>query len=601
MKSVLRSSLFFLLCLFAVWGAWKWFFCRFYVPPGMMAVVISKQGKPLPPGQILAKAGQKGVQEDVLGEGRHFLNPITYDWRIVPCATILPGQVGVVTSKVGLDLPQGAFLAERGQKGIWHGVLGPGRYRLNPYGYQIDIADAISIPIGYVGVVTSLAGEPAPPGEFAGSNQKGIRSDILQPGLYFVNPKEFKIDVLEVGVNQISMQGKAGGAVLTKSQITSQNRAIDNLQFKVLENQAAQRDEYASQEQSILSQTTRRQRKIGNESKDKTSQKNKKIDSQGLPEEAGAPVLFSEPTPEANPTTAAGFYPSQTIPAFVVNQFVEFPSRDGFEISLDMTVELELEPARIAKMFRDYGDLPAVAEKIIIPQILSVSRLKGSAYRAVDFIVGEGREKFQNDLTDALRRSLLERQIRVHNALIRHVNVPSQILDPIQQRSIAQEQDLTNQERQNTARKQAQLNTEQTLIEQRGAEVAQETAKLRAEIKALKEKEVAEIEADGVRQAAEIARQTAALRAERVMKLGRAEAEAIKRVEGEKANGFILKTRALGDPDAFNMVELSNSLNPEIKITILHAGEGTLWTDLERATLGDLGGAKKLNDSSKKP
>ena len=38
--------------------------------------------------------------------------------------------------------------------------------------------------------------------------------------------------------------------------------------------------------------------------------------------------------------------PAQTDQAatFVLNQFVEFPSRDGFEISLDMTVEFELLP-----------------------------------------------------------------------------------------------------------------------------------------------------------------------------------------------------------------------------------------------------------------
>ena len=46
-----------------------------------------------------------------------------------------------------------------------------------------------------------------------------------------------------------------------------------------------------------------------------------------------------------------------------------------------------------------------------MPQILSVSRLKGSAYRAKDFIVGEGREKFQNDLTEALAKAIEEKHI----------------------------------------------------------------------------------------------------------------------------------------------------------------------------------------------
>jgi regulator of protease activity HflC (stomatin/prohibitin superfamily) len=597
MKTMIRPLLMGALALLGSWLFWQWMFCRFYVQPGHMAILVAKDGKPLPPDQILAESGQKGVQEEVLGEGRHFRNPIAFEWRIQPCITIPPGKVGVVTAKVGESLPQGEFLAERGQKGVWRGTLGPGRYRLNPYGYQVDIHDAISVPIGYVGVVTSLAGKQAAPGEFAALKEKGIRGDILQPGLYFVNPKEFKIDVLEVGVNQVSMQGKEGGAVITKAQISSQNRAIDELQFKVLENQAAQRDKYASQEQSILSQAARPRKPL---LKDLASSFEGSFRDRDRKGEEGAVGSSRRPAP-AEPSSKSEKQKTDTgiAQAFVVNQFVGFPSRDGFEISLDMTVELELEPPRIPRLFRDYGDLPAVAEKIIIPQILSVSRLKGSAYRATDFIVGEGREKFQSDLTEALRKSLSERQIKVHNALIRHVNVPDQILGPIQQRSVAQEQDLTNQERQNTARKQAELNTEQSLIDQRGAEVAQETAKLKAEIKAQKEKQVAEIAADGVKMAAEIARQTATLRAERVKKLGHAEAEAIQRVEGEKARGFVAKTKALGDPVAFNMAEFAGNLNPDVKINIIHAGEGTLWTDLERASLGELGGAKVVGE--KKP
>ena len=101
-----------------------------------------------------------------------------------------------------------------------------------------------------------------------------------------------------------------------------------------------------------------------------------------------------------------------------------------FEIGLDMSVEFEFLPKHIARIYRSYGDLPAGVDKIIMPQILSVSRLKGSAYRAKDFIVGEGREKFQNDLTDTLAKILAERRIIIHNTLIRHVNISLQILGP---------------------------------------------------------------------------------------------------------------------------------------------------------------------------
>ena len=90
---------------------WEWFFCRIYVGPGMMAIVTAKTGDELPPGAILAEPGQKGVQRIPLGEGRHFLNPVTHDWRIVAAITIPAGSVGVVTSKNGRELAPGEILA----------------------------------------------------------------------------------------------------------------------------------------------------------------------------------------------------------------------------------------------------------------------------------------------------------------------------------------------------------------------------------------------------------------------------------------------------------------------------------------------------------
>ena len=92
---------------------WIWMFCRISVGPGEMAIVTSKTGDELPPGAILAEPGQKGVQRIPLAEGRHFLNPITHDWRIVRAFTIPAGSVGVVTSKSGKELEPGETLVAR--------------------------------------------------------------------------------------------------------------------------------------------------------------------------------------------------------------------------------------------------------------------------------------------------------------------------------------------------------------------------------------------------------------------------------------------------------------------------------------------------------
>lgn len=573
MKKTLQTILTILLICCAVWFVWTWGFCRFYVRSDQMAIITAKTGQPLPPGEILAKPGQKGVQAEVLGEGRHFRNPLLFSWEIMPMIVIPPGKIGIVTSKVGNELPSGEFLANPGQKGIWRDVLGPGKYRMNPQGYRIDVVDAISIPVGYVGVVTSLSGDQAPAGAFAARNQKGVRQDILQPGLYYVNPKEYTVDVLEVGVNQVSLLGEKGSEVITKRQIATQSKAADELQRNVLMEQREKRESYLDQSQTIGS-SLRRMAQSNAKTADKSAQTK----------------------PGAKPGKPLS---SDSMQTFSLNQFVEFPSKDGFTISLDMTVEFELLPEAVALVFRAYGDLPAVVDKIILPQILSVSRLKGSAYGAKDFILGEGREKFQTDLTETLANTLKDKKIVIHNALIRHVGVPMQILDPIQQASVAIEQDLTNKEMQNTAKKQAQLNTELGLIEQKREQVIQETEKLKAEIKADQEKQVAEIRAEAGKTVAEIEKSTAAVRAEKVRKLGEAEAKVIELVEGEKAGGQLMKAQAFGDPTAFSLWQFAETLSDDLSVTILHTGPGTLWTDLEKAKAGELGGAKILKQEAK--
>lgn len=572
MKAVLRGLVALAVVLGVLYaGVWRWVFCRFYVGPGQMAVVTAKIGRDLPPGQILAEPGQKGVQRDVLGEGRHFLNPVLFEHRIMLCVEIPPGKVGVVTSKVGERLPQGEFLADRGQQGVWRSVLGPGRHRLNPQGYVIEIVDALSVPIGYAGVATSLSGTRAEEDAFAVGNQKGVRRDILQPGLYYVNPKEFRVDVLEIGLNQVSLLGRDGGRVVTKNVQVGQSEAVVALERNVFEEQRRKRSDYISRSQSFSDLVAPRAA-VASKAPAK---------SQGRGTEAGRKPALAD-------TSALG-----------LSEFIEFPSRDGFQIRLDMTVEVELLPSEIAGIFRDYGDLPALVDKILLPQIMSVSRNKGSEYRTRDFIVGEGREKFQNDLKETLAAVLAEKKVVVHNALIRHVEVPAQILDPIREASIAKEQDLTNRERQNTAKKQAELNTELALIDQRRQQVDQETSKLQAEIRADMQRQVAELGAEATRAVAEIARETAVIKADAVRTLAVAQAAAQQQVEGERAKGLHLQTAAFGRPEYFSLWTLAQELNPEVRIRILHAGEGTLWTDLEKATLGDLGGARALRPTGK--
>ena len=579
------------LAVFAiVWGT-----CRIYVPEGQMAIVTAKVGRPLPPGRILADAGEKGVQRIPLAEGRHFLNPINNDWKIVPATTIPAGSIGIVTSKTGKELAPGEILApDDDSKGVWRRVLGPGTYRLNPEGYDIKTVNAINIPIGYAGVVTSLVGKPAPVGKFAEQGEKGVLERILQPGLYYVNPRAYQVDVVEIGMNQVSIVGKSGTVVLTKAQSTSAN-GLAELQQNTLSAQNAKRASYmdANADLGILSQVDASrlsQSQMGSSLQRQAPRRDvnaKRKEFASGRAGMSAPAAGGKALP-GNPYQAAKAPPpvsaSDSV-AFGMNQFVQFPSSDGFAIMLDMTVEFELMPENISRIYMLYGDLPAVVSKIILPQILSVSRMKGSGYKAREFIDGEGRQKFQKEMTDELVKILGEKKILVRNAIVRHVEVPPDILKPIQETSVAKEQDLTNQTEQKTAKKQALLNTELALVDQLKRETEQETEKITATIAANMKKDVATIAASAQLKVAEINLESAKVRAEITRTKGEAAAKAKFLVDNEEALGVKRRAAVFKTPGTIAELEFVKNLNPDVSIRVLHAGEGTLWTDMKGASV----------------
>ena len=570
--------------------AFVWTCCRVYVGPGEMAIVTSKTGDELPPGAILAEPGQKGVQRIPLGEGRHFLNPVTHDWRIVAAITIPAGSVGVVTSKNGRELAPGEILApDRDSKGVWKDVLGPGRYRLNPEGYDVKVMSAINIPIGYVGVVTSQTGKPAAAGSFAGPGEKGVMEKVLQPGLYYVNPRAYQVDVVEIGMNQVSIVGKSGTVVLTKAQSQSAN-GLDELQRMTLQKQVQKRAEYVTQnadlgivdEDSARNFSNYAQSTLGSLSRAPVA---RKMAASGNRYLQTASAAREEAAAPARTNASQSQLPANDSVAFGMNQFVQFPSSDGFAIMLDMTVEFELMPEKISKIFMLYGDLPAVVSKIIMPQILSISRMKGSDYKAREFIDGEGRQKFQEEMTAELVRVLGEKHILVRNAIVRHVEVPEEILAPIQSAAVAKEQDLTNKTQQDTEKRRAELNTEIAKVDQLKREVEQETAKLVATVAAEMKKDVAEINAETKLKAAEIDLECAKIQAKITETRGSAEVKAKFLVENEEALGIKRRASAFKDPSLWADLTFADALNPAVNIRVIHSGEGTLWTDLKGASL----------------
>lgn len=503
-------------------GFWQWTVCRVEVPPGQSLLLRYKGPFPFALRAIprtenalvtLDDRGRPvgvGILEAMPGPGRHFYSPLEYERELVPDVVIEPGKLGVVVSKLGKTLPPGTFLVDReGDKGIWRRVLTPGRYRLNKYAYDVKVVgvdasvssrtkiarregDPTLIPPGFVGVVTNKTDDPA-----TGQSQ-GIQDEVLQPGLYFLNPEEKQVDIVSVGFNETSLTSQSDRA--SRSDLT--------------------RD-----------------------------------------------------------------------PVYVPGTGLEFPSNDGFPIHLDYTAIWGIMPRQAPDVVRRFGTLPDVEQKVILPQIGSICRLHGSKRGAVDLLVGDTREQFQEDTSEELEKVLASKELTLLFGLTRHIDVPVQVRGPIQKGRIADELTLTREQERLTAEAQADLTEAKAkvVLEKRRTEA--ETEKMAAQVVAEGEKQAREIEANTERMRAEVDAKTAAVEAQVTKALGEANAQTIEMANQAKADRYVRSVKALGGPEAYNRYLFAEGLPADLRLGVFYAGPGTFWTDLkgfEQAILGKM-------------
>jgi hypothetical protein len=491
------AAILFLGYIFVYQGIWVWVVENTDVPPDKMLILVAKTGKEMPPGQIIAGPGEKGVLLEPLGTGRHFINPLFYERQLRDQIVVGPGQLGVVINKYGTELPAGEFLAASGQRGIQRDVLLPGTYKLNPYAYEVRIVNMTLIEPGYVGVVAARSGKPSQ-NQLAEPGEQGVQKVVLQPGLYALNPEAYSVESIEIGFNQITM---SHAGKLPETQTTGQGAA-------------------------------------GKSQKD----------------ESAAAILSA----------------------------VRFPSSDGFEITIDVTLLWQLLPQDAPSVVSRYGNIRKIESNILIPQINSTARIKGSTFGAVDFIVGDKREEFQSAFQETIESTLKEKKLQVDLALVQDTLVPDNISGPIQDSRIAAEWNITNEEKTKTEAKKAQLDEMVGKIQQVEQVVEFETQRLEGNLAAEKQKEVNQIAADARLQVAELARQTAIIRADTRRRLGGAEATVVELKGKAEGDGYALQVQAAGSPADYSALQFAKQLSDQIRLSLIYAGSGTLWTDLEK-------------------
>lgn len=510
-----------LLLLFG-FEAFQWTFNRVYVPEGY-SLVLRYKGPPLPflpggrpsaaPGQFAkvdenGRPQEVGILKDMLGPGRHFLWIGWWETRLVEDVIIKPGEVAVVTSKMGNELPESQFLVdgtldETQEKGILRQVLAPGRYRINDYAYKVDVIQEqtltsgsqikhsgwVSIPTGYVGVVTNLTDNKRT------SAVAGIQDQVLQPGLYPINPNEQHVDIIGVGYAEKSIRS--------------------NLVMK---------------------------------------------DGKTLFDESGEPSVAND------------------------DSGISFPSNDGFKIHMDFTAVWGIMPEQASDVIRKFGNLEAVETKVVVPQIESICRNKGSSLGAVQLLVGETRQVFQDDVSASFHKILEDKGLTLLHGFVRNIHIPQNVRKPIQEKFVADELTLTRDQELLTARTEANLREAEKMVDLEKERIDAETMKKVAQLVAEGEKTAEETKAETLKKVATVARKTAELDAEASVKLGKAKASA-KQLEAEaKSELFTLAVAAFGSGDAYNQWVFAQGLPDDVELNLFYAGEGTLWTDLKGFT-----------------
>ncbi|MBK9991091.1 MAG: hypothetical protein IPP19_10240 [Verrucomicrobia bacterium] len=183
-------------------------------------VVIRTLGADLPPGHIVAVAGEKGPQAKVLGPGWHFgYWPWSYEVEKVGTILVPNGQIGVVTAQDGKVLPGGSVFApawksaddmldatkfltdSAGYRGPQLTILTPGNYRINPRLFRVELRPVTLVAAGEVAVVKANAGEvytgtdkiTVNGVDIVPQNYRGIWRTPLSPGAYNLHPEAYQV------------------------------------------------------------------------------------------------------------------------------------------------------------------------------------------------------------------------------------------------------------------------------------------------------------------------------------------------------------------------------------------------------------------------
>jgi regulator of protease activity HflC (stomatin/prohibitin superfamily) len=451
-------------------------------------------------------------------------------------------KAAVLIRKTGAPLTTGEILATReDQKGVQLTLLPEGWHWRNPYTWDWDYVEQVEIAPGWMGVQTRNFGKALDPSQvIALDGQKGVIQKVLTPGRYIVNPFAYTIKKYPA----VTIEGGHVGVVTLRSGREPKNPN----EFLV---EAGERG----------------------------------VQKSTLP----AGVYYENPFEKViTPVDIRSHRFDMS-----KEKIIRFPSLDGFDITMEGTIEWYVDQARAAEVYVKYVDqrdlLVCITEEIILPFARAFSRIEGSKHLAREFIGGLTREKFQEEFLRGLKKSCADLGIMIQSALIRNITPPEAISKPIKERELAIRTREMYEQQKERERQQRLLSMEEKMKD-RKTQLTQANADVSVAVtKATQEKEVAVIETSRQLEVAKLQLQAAKNRAEARVAEGKAKADVIVFKNAAEAMGLKNSADAFGDGHVYVRYLLNQKLAPSMSY-ILSNTDGP-FADLLRRALE--GGKKK--------
>jgi uncharacterized membrane protein YqiK len=584
------------------------FFGMVIVPEDKIGLVTKKfvligTDRSLPDGRIIATKGEAGYQAQTLAPGLYWGKWIwQYAIDMTPFTIIPEGKIGLVLSKDGKEIPTGrilarkvasdnfqdatAFLDNGGQKGRQTAFITTGSYRINTFLFEIVMADQIKIFENMVGIVTALDGEPIPQGQIAGKyveqhnnfqdfdkfldegGNRGLQPQVMLAGSYYIN--SWAIQIEQTPMTDVPI-GYVGVVI---SYIGEDGQDVTGEHFK---------------HGNIVSKG---QRGVWME-----------------PLGPGKYALNKyttklEPVPTTNLVLNWADARSESHNLDHNLSTITVRSRDGFPFNLDVSQIIHVPANEAPKVIARFGSMTNLVSQVLEPTIGNYFRNSAQESDVISFL--STRKERQESARNHIKVVLDEYNVNAVDTLIGDIVPPDSLMKTLTDRKIAEEEQKTYQT-QKMAQEQRQGMEKETAIADmqkeivrasQSVEIAQRTAdatvkkaegdatslklNVNAEAEATKMRAQAEAEATKARAGAqaEATKLNASAEAEKISKTGLAEAEKIMAIGKSTAEAYQLQVSAMGG-DNFTKYKITEEIGkgnikviPDVLISGTNGSEG---------------------------